>query len=68
MEYLGKMQNCELNISYFIHPEKSWSLLFMDALSELKSAPRHLPVLHFKMQDSVRVLPDMKSSDIPLTW
>lgn len=63
MEYLGKMQNCELNIGSFIHPEKSWSLLFMDTLCELKSAPHHLPVLHFKMQDSVRVLPDMKSSD-----
>lgn len=36
----------------------------MDALSELKSAPCHLPVLHFKMQDSARVLPDMKSSDL----
>lgn len=63
MEYLGKMQNCELNIGSFIHPEKSWSLPFLDAYSELKSAPHQLPVLHFKMQDSARVLADVKSSD-----
>lgn len=26
MEYLGKMQNLELNIAWFIHLENSWSL------------------------------------------
>lgn len=26
MDYLGKMQNLELNIGWFIHLENSWSL------------------------------------------
>lgn len=62
MEHLGKMQNCELNIGFFIHPEKSWSLLFMDALN----SNQHHATFQFcilKCRTVLEVLPDMKSSD-----
>lgn len=57
------MHNLEVNIGWFMDLEDSWNLaaLYRRIIYTQISI---MLVWHFKMQDSVRIFPDMRSLDI----